>query len=303
MRRFKKIKNNSIYLFLRGIIWFFNLMPRGAAVFLGATLGYFGSLIFRKDRYKADSNLHLAYGEALPRQERKRIIQQMFINFGKSAADVIRFRKYYVSELKPLVNIEGLNHFDAVYNRGKGIIVVTGHIGNFELMAVHMAALGYKVAAIGRELYDKRLNRLLVDNREKMGVVNIDTHDSPRKAIKLLNQGYALGALMDTDSIRVRTMFIPAFGRLSNTPVGQSILGLRTGAGFLPMACVRVANSYKIIIKPEILVERSDNFEEDVYIVTAKCTRALEEIITEYKDQWIWLHDRWQTRPPQPIME
>jgi KDO2-lipid IV(A) lauroyltransferase len=303
VRRFKKIKNDFIYHFIRGIIAFFNFIPRTGAIFIGAMLGFWGYLIFRKDRYKANRHLIAAYGDALSQTERDRIICQMFINFGKNAADVIRFRKYYRSEIMPLVAVEGLEHFDVVYNRGKGMIAVTGHIGNFELIAAHMAALGYKVAVIGREVYDKRLNYLLVKNREAMGAVNIDTKESVKKLVRLLKEGYALGALIDTDSIRVRTMFVPFLGRLSNTPVGQSILGLRTGAGFVPLACVRDGKRYRIIIKPEITIERTDNFEKDVYNITRLCSEALETIINEYREQWIWLHNRWQTRPAEPIIE
>ena len=106
-----------------------------------------------------------------------------------------------------------------------------------------------------------------------------------------------MGVLIDTDSMRVKSAFIPAFGRLSWTPIGQSILGLKTGAAFVPMACVRIGKRYKIIIKPEIVIESTGDFDKDVYNVTKKCTEALEEIINEYKDQWIWIHNRWHTRP------
>ncbi len=303
MRRFKKIKNSAVYYFIGGIVFFFNFIPRSTAIFVGAMLGFWGYQIFRKDRYKADRHLRAAYGNALSQNERDRIIRQMFINFGKNAADVIRFRKYYRSEIMPLVAVEGLEHFDAVYNRGKGVIAVTGHIGNFELIAAHMAALEYKVAVIGREIYDKRLNSLLVSNREALGALNVDTKESVKKVVRLLKEGYALGALIDTDSIRVRTMFVPFFGRLSNTPVGQSLLGLKTGAGFVPLACLRIGKRYKIIIKPEIMIERTDNLEKDMYNITRLCTEALESIIDEYREQWIWLHNRWQTRPTEPIME
>lgn len=220
----------------------------------------------------------------------------MFSNIMLNFIDAIRLPKYYKAQLRPLIDVEGIEHFDKVYNRGKGVISITGHIGNFELLAA-FSAEGYKSAAIGRELYDKRLNKMLVTNREKMGLVNIDTNDSPRKLLKLIKEGYVIGVLIDTDSHRVRSEMIPAFGRLSNTPVGQSIIGLKTGAGFVPTACVRNGNRYKVIFKPEVTINRTDNFETDVYNITKKCTEVLEEIVTEHKDQWIWMHNRWHTKP------
>jgi len=107
-----------------------------------------------------------------------------------------------------------------------------------------------------------------------------------------------LGVLIDTDSFRVRGMFMPFFGRLANTPVGQSLLGLRAGAAFLPTACLRTDdNHYRIVIKPEVHVQPSGNAEKDAYRITLECTKVLEEIIEENKSQWIWLHNRWHTQP------
>ena len=301
MRPFKKIKNNFIYLFIRLIIFAFNLPPRRVAIWMGAGLGYLAAIIFSKDFQKADSNLQLAFGDKLDTKERKRIIRGMFANFGRNGTDVIRLKKYYDREIRELVEIEGLEHYDKAYRRGKGVLAVTGHLGNFELMAIHLANSGYKMGAIARELYDKRLNDLLENNREALKVRMVDTKESPRKIVRLLKEGYTIAVLIDTDSMRVRSIFVPAFGRLSNTPVGQSILGLRTGAAFVPMACVRVGNRYKLIIKPEIIIDRTDDFDKDLYNVTKRCTEELENIINEYKDQWIWIHNRWLTRPEKPI--
>jgi len=293
----KTIKNDSIYYFIRLIIFIFNLVPRSVAVALGGRLGNFAYWLFARERRKAISNLGMAFGENLSPEEKDSIARSLFINIGKNAVDVVRFKKHFSREIKPLVEVEGLEHFDAVYKRGRGVIAVTGHIGNFELIPVYMGSLGYKVSVIGRQLYDKRLDRLLVKNREGGGVVNIDTKQSIRKILQLLKEGYALGVLIDTDSMRVRSVFIPAFGRESWTPVGQSILGLRSGAGFVPMACVRAGNRYRIIIKPEVALKPSGDFEKDVYNITKRCTEVWEEIVDEYKDQWIWMHNRWNTRP------
>jgi len=297
VKKFQKIRNNFVYYFVVFIVGFFNVVPRKAAIFMGAIFGYTAYLLFKKDRLKAGRHLELVYGKKLALSERRIIVKRLFINFGKNIAEVVRFRKYYFSQIQPLIDIEGRKHFDEVYNRGKGIIAVTGHIGNFELLAAYFANQGYNAAVIGRKMYDKRLDKFLVDNRESLNVVNIDTQDSPRRVLKALKDGYALGVLIDTDSMRVRSEFIPAFGRLSYTPVGQTILGMKTGAGFVPMACVRNGKRYKIIVRPEIKIERTDDFDHDVYNITKKCTEALEEIIDRYKDQWIWIHNRWLTKP------
>ncbi|MCX6825785.1 MAG: hypothetical protein NTV06_00755 [candidate division Zixibacteria bacterium] len=301
MGSLQQIKNNAIFYLIKAAITFFNRIPRSLAVFLGALSGYLAYLIFRQDRLKANHHLYMAFGDSLSPAQRKSIVRNVFINFGGSAVDVARLKKHYHDEVKGLIDFEGLEYFDAVYKRGRGIIAFTGHLGNFELMAAHIANSGYKVAAIGREMYDRRLNQLLIENRQLLNIAIIDTHDSPLKTMKLLKQGYAIGVLIDTDSFRVRSMFIPAFGRLSHTPIGQTIMGLRAGAGFVPAACIRQGKRYKVVIRPEVTIERTGDFEKDVYNMTWKCTQALETLITEYKDQWIWMHNRWLNRPQMPI--
>jgi len=294
-------KRTLVYRFVLLLIGFFNAIPRRLAVFLGAFLGQAAHGFLTRDRLKARRNLKLAYGDSLTPAQRRTIVRNLFVNFGKNAVDVLRTKKHYDTEIKTLIDVEGLEHIDRVYRRGKGVIGITGHIGNFELLAAWFVRSGYKVAVIGREMYDPRMNHLLVDNRESLGMVNIDTKDSVRRIVKVLKDGYILGVLIDTDSFRVRSVFVPAFGRLSHTPVGQSLLGLKTGAGFVPVACVRDGARYKIIVKPEVTVERTGDIERDAFLMTKKCTRALEEIITEHKDQWIWIHNRWHNRPEVSI--
>jgi KDO2-lipid IV(A) lauroyltransferase len=197
---------------------------------------------------------------------------------------------------------EGLEFFDRAYKKCDGLIGVTGHIGNFELLAVHIQSLGYNIAVIGRELYDKKIDKLLIENREAMGLTNISTSDSPKVILKWLKSGHALGVLMDNDSFRVRSMFVPFFGRMANTPVGQSVLGLKTGAAFIPMACIRTEkNRYKIIIKPEVIISRTDDFVSDVLEMTRLCSLEIEAIIREYPDQWAWVHNRWHTRKQESL--
>lgn len=298
MKLSKKLKRDAVYLFTRVLMFFFNFIPRRLTLFVGAWVGLAAWKLLGRDRYKIDRHLSLVFDDSLTSHQKRNIARSFFINSGKNLADVCRFKKYYSTEIKPLVSIEGLDEFDAAYKRGRGLLGMTGHIGNFELLAVYFADLGYRIGVIGREMYDARLNSILVCNRQAMGITNFTTTESPRNILRWLKTGGVLGVLIDTDSIRVRGAFMPFFGRLAKTPIGQSLLGLRTGAAFLPVACLRTGdNRYHIVIKPEVRIRPSGNAEEDAYRITLGCTKALEEIIKENKSQWIWLHNRWHTRP------
>ena len=297
MRPFKKIKRTAVYLLIRLFVWCFNTMPRKLAIYIGGWLGLAIWRLSLRDQHRAVRHLSLAYGDDLGHREKLAIGRGFFVNSGKNMADVLRFKKHYQSQILPLIEAEGMEHFEAAAKKGRGVFGVTGHIGNFELLAAFMQSSGYEVAVIGRELYDPRLDRLLIENREAVGLTNISTTDSPKRILRWLKEGKMIGVLIDTDSHRIKGEFIPAFGRWSYTPMGQSILAVKTGAALVPAACLRTEdNRYKVIVCPEVQIEPSGDVYADARNATAACTLALEEIIREHLDQWPWQHNRWRTK-------
>ena len=295
----KRLKRTLVYFLVRTLVFWFNVTPRGVAMRCGAFLGWLAWLVLPRDRARADANLLRVYGDTLTATERKSICRQFFVNSGKNIADVLRIKRYLRTQIAPLVTVEGLEHFDCAYKAGKGLIGVTGHIGNFELLAAYIASMGYDIAVIGRELYDVRIDKLLVENRAAAGLTNLATTDSPKRIFRWLKDGKALGVLIDTDSMRVRGTFVPFFGIPANTPIGHAMIGLKVGAAFVPGACVRTPdNRYRVIFKPAIEVPSGLSPDDAVTEVTRLCGKALEEIIDSHRDQWIWIHNRWNTRPP-----
>jgi len=294
----KQLKHDATVALARLLIAFLNVVPRSLAQFTGAVLGLAAWSLAARDRYRIARHLSLVYGATLSPSHKHNVARAFFINSGKNLADVVRFQRHFDHEIRPLVTIVGRENMDRAAARGRGVIGVTGHIGNFELLAAMSAALGYRCAVIGRELYDRRLDHLLVGNREAAGVVNFATSESPRKVLRWLADGNVLGVLIDIDSIRVRSAFVPVMGRPALTPIGQTILGLRAGAAFVPTFCVRMpGNRYRLTYLPEITIEPGDDFNTDVYNMTRACIEVLDGVIDRHKDQWIWLKNRWLTSP------
>ena len=299
MRLRKRLKHGIVFHTTRFLLVFANQIPRRLALFAGAMLGLAAWWLLPRDRYRMFRHLGVAFGDSLSSGQKQNIGRQFFVNSGKNLTDTIRCRRHFADEIKPLVSVEGFEHFDAAYRRGRGVVGVTGHLGNFELGAMFVANLGYKTAVIGREMFDPRLDELLVGNRETLNLTNLSTTDSVRKSLKWRKAGGVIGVLIDTDSLRVRSIFVPTFGRLALTPVGQTLIGLKAGAAFVPMACMRTADDrYRLIARPEVKVESSGGLDAGAYHVTVECTRQLESIITENPDQWIWMKNRWLTSPP-----
>ncbi|MEE9442645.1 MAG: lysophospholipid acyltransferase family protein [candidate division Zixibacteria bacterium] len=293
-----KLKNNIVFFSARILFWLINFLPRFITLFLGELLGMIAYCLIKKERHKTLLNLDRAYGNSLSYHRKKEIARLCFQTFGRAALEDMRMRRYYQTQMRPNIEIVGEENLKKAYQKGKGIVAFTGHIGNFELLAAWVAQSGYKAAVIGRELYDKRLDEMLIANRTAMDIVNIRTDDSPRDILRFLKDNYAIGFLIDTDSFRVGGELTPFFGRLAKTPIGPTQLGLVSGAAFLPIFCLSFPRGkYKIVIGEELTIESRERTRENIYKITGRMTKEIEKIIRRHPDQWIWMHNRWHTRP------
>lgn len=299
MRRIKRrIKNWLVYRFVTALIFFFNLLSRKNAVFWGKTLGRWAFSLLRDFRKTTLVNLRSAFGKLKDETEQREIALNVFENIGKNFVDLTRLGKLDISTIERMIQVEGLKHFDSAYKKKKGVIAVTGHIGNFELLAAYFSLKGYKVSVIGRDLSNPGLNKLLVRNRESVGLENISSSEDVRKIIKALSSGRALGVLADQDSTRVKSVFVSFFGRAARTPIGPALLHLKLGSPLVPMVILRNGDDkYKIVVKPELEFEPTGDKNEDIRKLTQEYTEILEQIIRENPSQWVWMHRRWKSTP------
>ena len=293
------MKNDFIYYIAIVIIKVLNALPRNLALMIGGFLGEVWYLIGNRDRQIAYSQMHRVLN--LSHKQLKAHVRACFETMGKNLIDVLRLGQWSTKQIGSLVDIEGLEHFDKAYKQGKGIICLTGHIGNFELLAATFSAYkGYKISVIGRELYDKRFDAMLVKQREKFGIENIPTTTSIKAIMKSLKEGHALGVLMDLDSTRVSGYFIDFFGKKAITAAGPMFIARKTGAPVVPIAIYRkLDDRYVVRVLPELKLEWTDNKDEDIRRALVKCNHALEEMILHDPLQWVWVHNRWRTRPPE----
>lgn len=298
MSALKQLKRSLTVNFIRSMALFVNLIPRRIGLFIFSWLGLLAWWLDIKDRHRIRRHLSLVYKDGLSTSEKDKIGRAFFVNTAKNLVDLVRMRRYYKSEIANLIEVEGLEHFDRAYKKGNGLFGISAHIGNFEMTGAFLAAQGYSIGVIGRRMYDDRMDELLVDNREALGLKNFYTTDSPRKIMRWLADGKAVGVLMDTDSMRVRSMLVPSFNRLSYTPVGHIQLAFRTKAELVPSFCIRTENNrFKVLFKPPIEYDPGSGSEADIARVAGQCNRVIDQFILEHPDQWIWLHNRWHTSP------
>ncbi|MCK5125281.1 MAG: lysophospholipid acyltransferase family protein [candidate division Zixibacteria bacterium] len=294
----KRFRHAVTYHLVRFMYNTISILPRRLTLFLGETLGLLTYLMVPKERHKAITNLDRAYGDEKTYREKKNIARGSFITFGRAALEAMRIKKHFHSQMFDDIEVIGRENFEKAYERGNGVIAFTAHIGNFELLAAWVAQTGHKTAVVVRKLFEQRFDEMLVANRAKLGIVTVMSDDSPRRILNLLKDQHVIGFLIDTDSFRVAGELTPFFGRPAKTPIGPTQLGLITKSSFVPFFCLSLPKGkYRLIIGEELEIEDYKRSRENIFQITSRMTAEIEKLIRQYPEQWIWMHNRWHTRP------
>jgi len=255
----------------------------------GIRLGRFIYRISKKHRNRALSNLAMAMPE-LTDSERQDICRRMFEHFGIVGADFLRSRKRTHEEVLESVEMEGFPHVLEALAQDKGVIVVTGHFGNWERVGHYSTARGYKMYVVAREANDSALNSMVAELRAASGLEVESRGNAARAILRLLGQKQMVAILPDQNSEEI---FVPFFGLPTGTVQGPAVLHERTGAPIITAFCARTGPvKYRLVISPPLQkVEGYDGPEG----MTRAINNALEDIIRQYPEQWLWLHDRWKS--------
>ena len=271
-------------------------LPRPVALGIGRWLGRLAFWFAPQQNRLACEHLRHSLELADDRQV-KAIAKKCFENLGKNVIEFMQYPRLDLKRIQRYVSFEGLQHVEQALAQGKGAIILTAHFGNWELLGASLAATVAPLSPIARQLRSPRLNDLVQRYREKGGYVTIDRDTGIRPALRCLKRNELLGILADVDTT-VNGVFVDFFGRRAYTPYSPVAFALKTGAAILPTFMVRQPdNSHRVIIEPPLVLKRTDVKEKELVINTQKFTKIIESYIRQYPEQWIWMHQRWKTRP------
>jgi KDO2-lipid IV(A) lauroyltransferase len=274
------------------------MLPRPFALKTGQAVGRLAHLVLPHLRRTAEINLRLAFPE-LDQRERERIKRGVFSNLGRLLGEISQFPRYNRDNISSIVNYKGLENFLEAKARGRGVILLTGHIGAWELSVYAHSIYGYPISFLARRVDNPLVERLAESYRARSGNRSIDKTRSAREVIKTLKSGGVVGILADLNSSREEGVFCDFFGVQACTTSGIATLALRTGAVVMPGYLVwdDEARIHRLHFEKPIETIDTGNQKEDVIANTAQYAKALESIIRRYPDQWLWIHRRWRTRP------
>jgi len=260
-----------------------------------ARLGYF---IASKHRNIALEGLNAAFGKEKTPDEIKKIAKDCFIFMAKSGVELL-FLIDRPKLIREKVTFLGKEHLDAALNKGKGVILVSAHFGNFPLMMAELSLEGYKIAGIIRYTRDKKAEKIFYKQRQKVGIKTI--YSQPRKAcvensIRTLRNNELLFIPLD-QNFGTGGVFVDFFGRKAATATGPVVLSLRTQAAIVPCFIIRGGNdTHQVIFEPEFRLEKADTYEKTVFINIQRLTNIIESYIRKYPAEWGWIHRRWKSQ-------
>ena len=293
-----KFKHHIIYFAANILMGFLGFLPYSWMGPLGRT---FGMLIFqlaKKEREKTIRNIWTAFPK-MTRVQAETLARSVWIRLGWNLFEVARWISMTREEVAAqLVRIRGWEHMEKALARGKGVIVLSGHLGNWELMGAHFSSKTPTVG-VAQKLYDARFDEMVTWMRENvLGVRMIKRGMALRGILEALKSNSAICALVDQDTGN-DGVFVPFFDKLAWTQSGVARIAYKNEAALLPVFVVRGTDGlFEMHIEREIEVPRTGDAEKDVLETVRRYTEVVESYVKAYPDQWMWMHERWKTRPP-----
>lgn len=292
----QRCKNSVLYVLIRGFVGLVSLIPFAVARRMCVALGLIAGLVVYRERRCALRQLAQAMPE-LSVGAHRRIVRRMFMHFAESVAELTHLDRFLSGPKSIAFSQEQRALIDEALAEGRGVVVVSGHIGNWELFAHVLAKSGLPVATIAKPLYDPRLTRWVHQVRTATGMQVIWRGDdsASRDMMAVFQEGRMLGLLIDQDT-KVQGAFVPFFNQAAHTPTAPAAFAMRFGAPVVLAWMHRRGSTHEIHVERVPLPNTGDR-DADIIHLTAALSHGLERAVRECPEQWVWVHRRWKQQP------
>jgi len=294
----KRAKRYLRYCLVRAALFVVEKLPIDVAGRLGSVVGHLVYRLAPKTRANALQSLSTAFPD-WPSEARQDIARRCFAHLGRCVFELACIRQMdpRIGEWVEWTEDERLL-LEKALARGRGVVFVSGHVGNWELLARRVALAGLPASTIAKESNDWRLTRIVERFRTQGRVESIwrGQRGAAKRMLRVLKSGGILGLLIDQDTA-VQSVYVPFFGRPASTPRAAADLALRTGAAVVVGFCQRKEDGrYRLSMK-EISPLQTGDSNKDVAALTQVLTAEIEGAIRRTPEQWVWMHPRWKTQP------
>jgi KDO2-lipid IV(A) lauroyltransferase len=274
------------------------ILPRRLSRGAGVVIAAVAYILLGRLRRVGLRNLELAFPK-MPAEEQERILRLEYRNLGWLLAEFCQMSTYTSAFASRFIRYEGLEHYLAARDRGRGVLVLTGHVGAWELSSFYHSLAGYPMGMVIRRLDNPLVDRMVNHIRCQHGNRVLHKDDFARGLLAAMRAGDTVGILMDTNMTPPQGLFVPFFGVPACTASGLARVALKTGAAVVPgfLLWEESERQYVLHFYPEVALASTGNAESDAAENTARLTGLIEDTIRQYPSQWLWMHRRWKTRP------
>lgn len=286
------------YLLLKGVIGVSGVLGEGGAARLGGALGRLAYRPLGIRRELVESQLRVSFPE---RDEGwiRATAMAAYAHLGREGLAMLRLAALSPAAVRARTELEGLERLQEALGGGRGVVLVTGHLGNWEIGGAALAVRGVPMDVVAQRQSNPLFDRLVVETRERLGLRVIPREQATRQGLRSLRAGRVVALVADQDANQAGA-FVPFFGRLASTHRGPAMLALRTGAPlFVGLGMIRTpAGGYRARIE-EVVVDREGEVGDVVERLTAAFTARLEAGVRAAPEQYFWQHRRWKSSPPE----
>ena len=293
----KPVRHRLQYGAFKLVTALFFVVPERGAIALAAFLGWLAGSVLRIRRTVVDEHLVLAFRDR-PRVWRDRVARASYVHLAREWMATFRLTRLGREKIIARTNMVGFDAFRTAVEQGKGVVLMTGHLGNWEFCAAGFTARGIPLDAVAKSMANSQFGAALIEARERIGMGVIDVDEAPRGVLLSLRAGRVVAMLADQNAHR-GGIFVPFFGKLASTARGPAVFALRAGAPIflgIPLRDPGWRQEYTVELR-RIDFQPSGCLDADVQALTAVHTAALEQAIGEAPEQYFWQHKRWKKRP------
>ena len=272
-------------------------LPLPVAAWVGRRVGDVAYALLWGRRHRALANLDRVFPER-SRAERRRIYRSSCQHLGLVFVELCSLLARPLPQCLERITIDGLEHVEKVMASHGRALALSAHLGNWEMLSAAHQLSPYRLAVVVRPLDSPALNALADAVRNKTGVELIDKRRALRPVLSALERGRIVAILLDQNASRREGVFVPFFGRPASTSRSIAVLAVRTGTPVLPIFARREPDGrHRVMVLPHLEPSPTNDVEAAVVELTARCTAVIEAAIRQTPEQWLWMHNRWRTRP------
>lgn len=274
-------------------------IPQKHIAGVGKLLGMLVYIVDLRHRRIVRRNLQFAHPQwSLDRV--RRLSKLVFQNLGITLLEICQMTCFTREDILHKVRIRGKENLFNTTKSPKGVIMISGHLGNWEM--AHLATscyLGKPLLLVARQIQSKRLHRWIHRLRVRFGNIILDKRGALPRMARTLIQGRALGLLIDQETKRSEGVEVTFFGRTANATPAAALLARRYDSPVLPAFCIREADDrLALVVEPPLSLKRTDDPGADLKANTQIMTSTIEKAVRAYPDQWLWFHKRWKRHYP-----